>query len=143
MSRAPNTAFTQLASELKQSPAQHTFILQGTPAERSQAANAIASHLGLKLYHLSDNPDLSDEQEEELLQTIAPQDRKGVILLFDEADSLFGKRTEVKDAHDRYAQLASAFSGILIFGVESGENLPPTTLEHAKLLVAYDYMPRH
>jgi len=143
MSRVPNTALTQLASELKPSSAPHTLILQGTPAERSQAANAIASHLGLRLYHLTDNPDLSDEQEKELLATIAPQDRKGVILLFDEADSLFGKRTDVKDSHDRYAELASAFSGIVIFGVESGEHLPLETLEHAKLLVAYDYMPRH
>jgi hypothetical protein len=143
MNRASNTAFAQLASELKQPSSTRTLILQGAPAERSQAANAIASHLGLRLYHLTDNPDLIDEQEEELLETIPPPDRKGVILLFDEADALFGKRTEVKDSHDRFANLASDFSGILILGVESADSLAAATLQRAKLLVAYDYLPRH
>jgi hypothetical protein len=39
----------------------------------------------------------------------AEMDRKDVILLFDEADALLGRRTEVKDSHDRYANLETSY----------------------------------
>jgi hypothetical protein len=45
------------------------------------------------------------ETEKNLNQLLAPAEDKGAILLFDEADAIFGKRSEVKDSHDRYANL--------------------------------------
>src|SRR3546814_17092935 len=58
---------------------------------------------------------------------------KGAVLLFDEADALFGKRSEVKDAHDRYANIAVAYllerverlNGLAIFAVSTRQNLDP------------------
>jgi SpoVK/Ycf46/Vps4 family AAA+-type ATPase len=46
------------------------------------------------------------ESEKNLERLFAEAEAKDAILLFDEADALFGRRTEVKDAHDRYANLA-------------------------------------
>ena len=44
-----------------------------------------------------------------LAKILDSAEEQNVILLFDEADSLFGKRTEVKDAHDRYANLDTSY----------------------------------
>ena len=44
-----------------------------------------------------------DETEKHLKVLFDAAERSGVVLFFDEADALFSKRTEVKDAHDRYA----------------------------------------
>jgi SpoVK/Ycf46/Vps4 family AAA+-type ATPase len=46
------------------------------------------------------------ESEKNLERLFARAEAKGAVLLIDEADALLGKRTEVKDAHDRYANLA-------------------------------------
>jgi len=45
------------------------------------------------------------ETEKNLSQVVRKVEKKKVILQFDEADALFGKRTEVKDAHDRFANM--------------------------------------
>jgi hypothetical protein len=75
---------------------------------KSLAAEVIAGELGLALYRI----DLSGvaskyigETERNLRQVFDAADEGGSLLLFDEADSLFGKRSEVKDSHDRYANL--------------------------------------
>ncbi|MEA2942709.1 MAG: hypothetical protein QOD09_3238 [Bradyrhizobium sp.] len=60
-------------------------------------------------------------------------ERSGAVLLFDEADALFGKRSEVKDAHDRYAnievayllQRIEAFAGLAILTTNFRQNLDP------------------
>ncbi len=49
------------------------------------------------------------ETEKNLDALFASAEKKGWILFFDEADALFGKRTEVKDAHDRYANLEVSY----------------------------------
>jgi SpoVK/Ycf46/Vps4 family AAA+-type ATPase len=49
------------------------------------------------------------ETEKNLTKVLASADRSGSILYFDEADAVFGKRTEVKDAHDRYANQEVAY----------------------------------
>lgn len=72
------------------------------------AAGLIANQLGSKLYRV----DLSSvaskyigETEKNLKQLFASAEAAGATLLFDEADALFGKRGDVKDAHDRYANI--------------------------------------
>ncbi len=73
---------------------------------KTLAAAWLASRLGLPLYRV----DLASvaskyigETEKNLAQLFARAEHAEVVLLFDEADSLFGKRTEVKDANDRFA----------------------------------------
>ncbi len=71
------------------------------------------------------------ETEKNLARVFDQAQHKGAILFFDEADALFGKRTESKDAHDRYANLevsfllqrVETFDGIAILASNLKENL--------------------
>lgn len=73
---------------------------------KTLAAEALAGELGEALFSVDLGAfasKYSDETERELAGLIEEAEVQGAILFFDEADALFGKRTEVKDAHDRYA----------------------------------------
>jgi hypothetical protein len=79
---------------------------------KTMSAEVIAAELGLDLYVI----DLSTvvdkyigETEKNLDRVFSEADRVNGILLFDEADSIFGKRSEVKDARDRYANVEVAY----------------------------------
>ena len=79
---------------------------------KTLSAEVIAGELGLDLYVI----DLSTvvdkyigETEKNLDRIFSQADRVNGVLLFDEADALFGKRTEVRDAHDRYANVEVAY----------------------------------
>jgi len=75
---------------------------------KTMAAEILASELGLDLYCI-DLAGVVDkyigETEKNLRSVFDAAERSGSILFFDEADALFGKRTEVKDSHDRYANI--------------------------------------
>ena len=79
---------------------------------KTMSAEVVAGDLGLDLYVI----DLSTvvdkyigETEKNLDRVFREADRVNGVLLFDEADALFGKRSEVKDAHDRYANVEVAY----------------------------------
>lgn len=84
-------------------------LLTGAPtADKSRAAQVLARELKLKLYRVDPAAVVSKyigETEKNLDLVFAAAEVSDVVLFFDEADALFGKRTEVKDAHDRYAKL--------------------------------------
>jgi hypothetical protein len=66
------------------------------------------------------------------------------ILFFDEADSLLGSRTEVKDAHDRYANLFReifSFQGLLMIGVNSRHSVPIYLVPRCKTVSVRDHWP--
>ena len=72
------------------------------------AAEVLASDLGLDLYRIDLSGVVSKyigETEKNLRRIFDAAEASGAILFFDEADALFGKRTEVKDSHDRYANI--------------------------------------
>jgi hypothetical protein len=75
---------------------------------KSLAAEVIARELGLALYRVDLSGVVSKyigETERNLRQVFDAADEGGTLLLFDEADALFGRRSEVKDSHDRYANI--------------------------------------
>jgi len=79
---------------------------------KTMAAEAMASDLGMPLYKI----DLSavvnkyiGETEKNLSQIFDAAERSDCVLLFDEADALFGKRSDVKDSHDRYANIEVSY----------------------------------
>ncbi|WP_269857407.1 ATP-binding protein [Streptomyces sp. RPT161] len=79
---------------------------------KTLAAEVVAGALGLDLYvvELSAVVDkYVGETEKNLERIFAQADAVNAVLLFDEADAVFGKRSEVKDSHDRYANLESAY----------------------------------
>jgi hypothetical protein len=79
---------------------------------KTMAAEVIADELGLDLYtvNLATVVDkYVGETEKNLERIFAEAARVNGVLLFDEADAIFGKRSEVRDAHDRYANIESAY----------------------------------
>lgn len=79
---------------------------------KTLAAEVVAAELGLDLYvvELSALVDkYVGETEKNLERLFAEADRVDAVVLFDEADAVFGKRSETKDAHDRYANMESAY----------------------------------
>ncbi len=99
---------------------------------KTMAAEVLAAELGLDLYKI----DLSrivnkyiGETEKNLDSVFAAAEDANAILFFDEADALFGKRSEVKDAHDRYANIEV---GYLLQKMEEHEGVAilATNLRH-------------
>ena len=79
---------------------------------KTHAALVLARDLGLDLYRINLASVLSKwlgETEQNLQAIFDAAALGGVILLFDEADALFGKRSEVRDSHDRYANLSTSY----------------------------------
>lgn len=81
-------------------------------AGKTMAAEAIAGELQLDLFRIDLSAAVSKyigETEKNLRKIFDAAEASGAILLFDEADALFGKRSEVKDSHDRYANLEVSY----------------------------------
>jgi SpoVK/Ycf46/Vps4 family AAA+-type ATPase len=92
---------------------------------RTLAAQVLARELGLEVFRVDVAKIMSKyigETEKNLSAIFQEAESNNAILFFDEADSLFGKRSEVKDSHDRYAnievnyllQLIRTYAGIVI-----------------------------
>jgi hypothetical protein len=90
---------------------------------KTLAAEAIANELALDLYRIDLALVVSKyigETEKNLRRVFDAAEASGAVLLFDEADALFGKRSDVKDSHDRYANIEVAY---LLQRVESYRGL--------------------
>ncbi|BAZ33141.1 AAA ATPase [Cylindrospermum sp. NIES-4074] len=79
---------------------------------KTTAAELVAKELRLDLYRIDLSSVVSKyigETEKNLRRVFDAAEAGGVVLLFDEADSLFGKRSDVKDSHDRYANMEVSY----------------------------------
>jgi hypothetical protein len=79
---------------------------------KTMAAEVLANELRLDLYRIDLSAVVSKyigETEKNLRRVFDAAEEGGAILLFDEADALFGKRSEVKDSHDRYANIEVSY----------------------------------
>jgi SpoVK/Ycf46/Vps4 family AAA+-type ATPase len=79
---------------------------------KTMAAGTLARELDRDLYQIDLATVISKyigETEKHLRKIFDAADRSGAILLFDEADALFGKRSQVRDSHDRYANLEVSY----------------------------------
>jgi hypothetical protein len=79
---------------------------------KTMAAEVIARELRLDLYRIDLSSVVSKyigETEKNLKRVFDAAEEGGAVLLFDEADALFGKRSEVKDSHDRYANIEVSY----------------------------------
>jgi hypothetical protein len=124
-------------------------LFAGPPGTgKTMAAEALASTLRLPLYRI----DLSQvvnkyigETEKNLRRLFDAADASDVMLFFDEADALFGKRTEVKDAHDRYANLEVSyllermerFKGLAILATNRKKDLDEAFLRRLRFVVDF------
>ena len=101
---------------------------------KTMTAGVIAGELGLDLYKIDLSGVVSKyigETEKNLERIFRAAENSNAILFFDEADALFGKRSEVKDAHDRYANIEVAyllqkiedFEGVVILASNLSQNI--------------------
>jgi hypothetical protein len=117
---------------------------------KTMAAEVIARHLGLDLYRIDLSAVVSKyigETEKNLRRLFDAAEGGGVILFFDEADALFGRRSEVKDSHDRYAnieinyllQRMESFSGVAILATNLKSALDPAFLRRLRFIVNFPF----
>jgi SpoVK/Ycf46/Vps4 family AAA+-type ATPase len=117
---------------------------------KTMAAEVIAQELGLDLYKV----DLSSvvnkyigETEKNLAKIFHEAETSNAILFFDEADALFGKRTKISDAHDRYANIETsyllqrleAYEGIVILATNLRENMDEAFTRRIKFIVDFPF----
>ncbi|MFD7698878.1 ATP-binding protein [Streptomyces caelestis] len=117
---------------------------------KTLSAEVVAAELGLDLYvvRLSSVVDkYVGETEKNLERVFSEADRTDAVLLFDEADAVFGKRSEVKDAHDRYANMESAyllqrlesFDGIALLTTNLRANIDEAFTRRLDLVVDFPF----
>jgi hypothetical protein len=79
---------------------------------KTMAAEVLAADLGIELYRVELSAVVSKyigETEKNLERVFVAAQNANALLLFDESDALFGKRSEVRDSHDRYANVETAY----------------------------------
>lgn len=100
------------------------MIFAGSPGTgKTMAAQVFAGELGLELYKVDLSAVVSKyvgETEKNLNEIFGQAEKSRIVLLFDEADVLFSKRTEVKEANDKYSNMEAAF---LLQKIESYEGV--------------------
>ncbi|MEU9124922.1 ATP-binding protein [Streptomyces sp. NPDC048506] len=117
---------------------------------KTLSAEVVAGELGLDLYvvELSAVVDkYVGETEKNLERIFSEADRTDAVLLFDEADAVFGKRSEVKSSHDRYANLESAyllqrleaFDGIAVLTTNLRANIDDAFTRRLDLVVDFPF----
>lgn len=117
---------------------------------KTMAAEVLAHELDLDLYRI----DLAGvvnkyigETEKNLRRIFAAAEESGAILFFDEADALFGKRTDVRDSHDRYAnieidyllQRMESYTGLAILATNRKAALDRAFLRRLRFLVEFPF----
>jgi len=117
---------------------------------KTMAAEVLATALHLDLYRI----DLSSvinkyigETEKNLRRVFDAAEDGGAILFFDEADALFGKRSEVKDSHDRYAnieinyllQRMESYRGLAVLATNMRSALDPAFLRRIRFVVNFPF----
>ena len=126
-------------------------LFTGPPGTgKTLAASVIANELGLDLYKIDLSTIVSKyigETEKNLSKIFAEAESSNAILFFDEADSLFGKRSEVRDSHDRYAniqvgyllQKMEEFPGMTILATNLSENIDEAFLRRLHFSVDFPF----
>jgi AAA+ superfamily predicted ATPase len=122
----------------------------GSGTGKTMASEVLANELRLDLYRIDLSQVVSKyigETEKNLGRVFDAAEDGGAILLFDEADSLFGKRSEVRDSHDRYAnievsyllQRMEAYSGLAILTTNMKSALDKAFLRRIRFLVDFPF----
>jgi hypothetical protein len=122
----------------------------GSGTGKTLAAEIIANTLRLDLYRVDLSGVVSKyigETEKNLRRIFTAAEYGGAILLFDEADALFGKRSEVRDSHDRYAnievsyllQQMESYRGLAILTTNMLDNFDRAFLRRVRFVVQFPF----
>ncbi len=116
---------------------------------KTLSAEVLAGELGVDLLLVDISRVVSKwigETEKNLAEVFDVAERAQAVLFFDEADALFGKRTEVSDAHDRYANLETAFlltrlerfEGLAVLSTNLRQNIDPAFVRRLEFVVEFE-----
>lgn len=126
------------------------MLFSGPPGTgKTLSAEVLAGALNVDLLFVDISRVVSKwigETEKNLAAVFDAAERAQAVLFFDEADALFGRRTEVSDAHDRYANLETAyllarlerFEGLAIMATNLRQNIDPAFLRRLEFVVDFD-----
>nr|MBA3770352.1 AAA family ATPase [Blastocatellia bacterium] len=114
----------------------------------TMAAEVIADQLALDLYRIDLSPVVSKyigETEKNLRKIFDRLGNSGAVLFFDEADALFGKRSEVKDSHDRYGnietsyllELLERYEGIVILATNRKKDIDEAFVRRLRFMIDF------
>lgn len=117
---------------------------------KTMAAGVLAADLGLDLFRVDLSAVVSKyigETEKNLRRVFDAAESGGAVLLFDEADALFGKRTEVRDSHDRHANIEvsyllarmETFTGLALLTTNHRDHLDPAFLRRISFVVDFPF----
>ncbi|WP_129793268.1 ATP-binding protein [Sphingosinicella sp. CPCC 101087] len=120
---------------------------------KTTAAEALAAQLNLDLLHIDLSQVVSKyigETEKNIDRVFAAGEAGGAVLLFDEADAIFGKRSEVHDSHDRYANLEvsyllqrmEAYRGLAILTTNQKSAIDDAFLRRIRFVVHFPFPDR-
>ncbi len=126
-------------------------LFSGPPGTgKTLAAQIMANQLGIDLYRIDLSTMVSKyigETEKNLEHIFTEASSSNAILFFDEADAIFGKRSEVKDAHDRYAnievgyllQRMESYSGVAILATNLRANLDEAFTRRLQFIINFPF----
>jgi len=117
---------------------------------KTMSAGIIAGELRMDLYKIDLSTVVSKyigETEKNLERIFTEAGESNAILFFDEADSLFGKRSEVKDAHDRYANIETGYllqkmeeyDGIVVLATNLRKNLDEAFIRRMHFIIEFPF----
>lgn len=124
-------------------------LFSGKPGTgKTMAAQVIAASLGLDLFRIDLSSVVSKyvgETSQNLERVFSRAEHMDIVLLFDEADALFGKRTEIKDAHDRFAntdtnyllQAIENYGGVALLSTNKKSNLDPAFIRRLRYVLDF------
>ncbi|MBA4142861.1 MAG: ATP-binding protein [Nitrosospira sp.] len=144
--------YTEWGFDIKLAMGKGLCVLFAGPSGtgKTMSADIIAGELGLDLYKI----DLSNvvskyigETEKNLSRIFDEAETSNAILFFDEADALFGKRSEVKDSHDRYANIETGYllqrmeehEGIVILASNFRKNMDEAFVRRLHFTVEFPF----
>jgi SpoVK/Ycf46/Vps4 family AAA+-type ATPase len=115
---------------------------------KTMAAERIAKDLGVELIRVDLAAVVSKyigDTTKKLDRIFEAAEKGGAVLLFDEADALFGKRSEIRDSHDRYAnidvdyllQKMEEYPGVAILATNMKHSLDPAFLRRLRFIIEF------
>lgn len=128
-----------------------SMLFTGPPGTgKTMAASVIAKQLQCELYRVDLTRIVSKyigETEKNLAEVFDRAKLSGAILFFDEADALFGKRSEVKDSHDKYANMETSYllqkmeeyEGLTILATNFSQNLDEAFIRRIQYIVKFPF----
>jgi AAA+ superfamily predicted ATPase len=126
-------------------------LFAGPPGTgKTMAAEVVANDLGFELYKIDLSQIVSKyigETEKNLDRVFAAAERGSAILFFDEADALFGKRSEVRDSHDRYAnveisyllQKMEEYEGVAVLATNLRRHMDEAFLRRLQFVIEFPF----